>query len=127
MSFPELYTPAEVAEKLKLFKGDGTPNARLVKDKCFDGDMDFIEISYNNIRITEHALLKYMEAKTCPEERIRGNTLNSARKGRAGKLSNTLPESLSATQLAMAALKKQKESLPNSSSNIISLKNGTME
>lgn len=59
---PELYTPKEIALKLKLFNG-GRPNESFVKRLVNHGELDCIKISKNNIRITEKSLEDFVRER----------------------------------------------------------------
>ena len=64
---PDLYTPKEVAIKLKLFNGS-KPNEGFVKKLINLGELDCVRISKNNIRITEKSLEDFVRRKTCQSE-----------------------------------------------------------
>lgn len=116
MDFPDLYTPAQAAAKLNLFN-NGEPNSRLLKRLAKDGELEYIEISKNNMLFSKESLLNFLKEKTCRDDkRIKESMSNTDQTASVGKLSNGSEADVSGTQLAFAALRKRKKDLQKSSS-----------
>src|SRR5688572_11573231 len=115
-----LYTPKEAAIRLKLFK-EGVPNVTFLRGLCRKGELEYVEISQRNIRITESAIADFIKRKTCREE-IKENTSRSERIAGGGASSNTQEETNIGLKAAMAAEMKLTEHLRSlASANVVQI------
>ena len=111
----DLYTPAEIAEKLKLYK-DGKPHTEFVRRLIRKGKLEYIKISKNNIRITQHEYEAYIRRITCRAE-TKGFTLPTEKTEVGGVSLNTEVVKDIGTLAATNAEKMLKMRLSNSLSN----------
>jgi hypothetical protein len=109
---PELYTPKEIALKLKLFNG-GRPNESFVKRLVNYGELDCIKISKNNIRITEKSLEDFVRRKTC-QKGTKGRMLPKEQTEVGGELENLLTDKDIGSLAAAQASKRLRMNLSKS-------------
>ena len=108
-----LYTPSEVAEKLKLFNA-GKPNSRAVRKLCKTGKLEYMEITKKNIRISDSAIEDYKRRVTC-RAKTKESTLPTEKTEVGGVSPNTETDKNIGMLAASQAEKKLKQSLQSCS------------
>ncbi|MGH1375794.1 MAG: helix-turn-helix domain-containing protein [Alphaproteobacteria bacterium] len=97
-NLPEICTPEEVAKYLRV-------DASVIKKLCRNGELEHFKPTPKKIRIPRIKIEEYQER--CLKE-TKESISTSERTEAAGRFENSFRESVSDTQLALAALKMQK-------------------
>ena len=124
---PDLCTPHEAAQALRLYTKDGQPNPRAIKKLCDKGDLAYIKINKNNTVIERNDLIHYLRRKKCQAPR----PSSGEKKETSGRSSGSSKANVNGAQQVQLAAEMLKESLQNSSSsaanqkqNVIPMKGG---